>query len=130
MIPDAQSIVRKRYRMRKTIRVASVALWTLAVLNFFEYLAVVLITDSMSVVTYSGSFVFACATTGGVLLLAQRWLVRWLVPWPRPGCPACGYSLDGVPKGELTTRCPECGIDLGPEGAEPFQGADGTTNRD
>lgn len=42
------------------------------------------------------------------LVLCERWLLNWLVPTPRPGCPSCGYSLHNL----KSPVCPECGTDL------------------
>jgi hypothetical protein len=42
----------------------------------------------------------------GVLLLADRLLLRWIVPIATPNaCSACGYDLAGVKE----AKCPECG---------------------
>jgi hypothetical protein len=44
------------------------------------------------------------------LVIADRRLVHWLIPVPRQECPQCGYALRQL----TTTRCPECGVELGP----------------
>lgn len=50
----------------------------------------------------------------GVIALSlwyfENRLVRWTVPMPKPECPQCGYLLRHL----TTTRCPECGCELGP----------------
>ena len=54
-----------------------------------------------------GNVVFALAAHGVVaalLLLADRYLLAWMVPDSARGCPKCGYP---TPCG--VSACPECG---------------------
>lgn len=107
---DAWSIARKRYRMRKTLRVAVVVLMTTGV----AIAAAPLIQSVRSIMR--GDYI-ASAITGlvpfmvgaGSLLLADRFLLRWLVPMPTKACPACGYAIGPV----TPARCSECGLELG-----------------
>lgn len=49
-----------------------------------------------------------------VLLVAERPLVRWLIPANRRACPACGHPAERL----VTPQCSECGLPL------PLQWAD------
>ncbi len=51
-----------------------------------------------------GQYIFAAL----LLLAIQQYLVRWLVPMPRPECPQCGYDIANLTE----SRCPECGLQL------------------
>lgn len=48
----------------------------------------------------------------GLLVLFCARIVRFVAPFPKPGCPVCGYETD------LTTpgACPECGVEFGSSG--------------
>ena len=50
----------------------------------------------------------AFAATAGWLMVLDFLLLGWLVPWPRRGCPGCGYDLASL----KSDRCPECGLEL------------------
>jgi hypothetical protein len=50
----------------------------------------------------------AFAATACWLMVLDFLLLGWLVPWPRRGCPGCGYDLASLE----SDRCPECGLAL------------------
>jgi hypothetical protein len=52
---------------------------------------------------------------GVALLVANRRIIRWLVPMPRRECPDCGYDIENL----KSERCPECGCPIAAEGSEP-----------
>lgn len=48
------------------------------------------------------------------MVVCERWIVRWVVPTPRPGCPTCGYDISRL----KSPVCPECGGDIRSGGGE------------
>ncbi|MBX3358565.1 MAG: hypothetical protein KF745_09055 [Phycisphaeraceae bacterium] len=118
MILDTGSIVRKRYRMRRNIRFAALALFMVFLIGTSAPLMDLLITgrvfDGMrlleilrQVASVPGNFLVGAA----FLCVMQRRLVVWLLPLPENLCPQCGYHLREL----TTTRCPECGLELAAE---------------
>jgi hypothetical protein len=49
------------------------------------------------------------AVIAALMLLAERFVVRWLAPEPHRGCARCGY-----PTPANAGTCPECGLGAGP----------------
>lgn len=52
------------------------------------------------------AWTIACAVPALWMLTLDLFLLKWLVPPPRPGCPGCGYDLSAL----KSDRCPECGL--------------------
>src|SRR5262245_64937859 len=52
---------------------------------------------------------------GIVLLVADRRIIRWLVPMPRRECPDCGYDIENL----KSDRCPECGCPIAADASQP-----------
>lgn len=124
MMFDIWSIARKRYRMRKALRTAAVGLMTGAIV----FLGLVLtqfvvpgLAGGGGLISVALSILLPFLAGAGFLWVAERFWMRWLVPMPASGCPACGYALGNV----IPARCSECGVDLGgrPHGASSGPGA-------
>lgn len=63
--------------------------------------------DLMHGLISTGSFLIP----GVVLYFLSRLVSRLVVPFPKPACPRCGYSIFRLRE----ARCPECGLPLPPE---------------
>ena len=123
MVPDSASIARKRYRMRRTLRMAALVLFVVFLVGsataFVSTVANLLFWPGRSVsfgdmlrpMSYFSGFLVGTA----FLLVAEKRLIAWLLPFPDTGCPRCAYRLDASPG----PRCPECGLPLSPDFAEP-----------
>jgi hypothetical protein len=113
MIPDAASIARKRYRMRKTLRFMALVLFMIFFLcECAELIAWLYRGAAIDNLALQEFVLYSPFLAGAAfLVIAQGRLIVWLVPIPkRSVCPACGYHLQGLRE----PRCPECGLDLPP----------------
>jgi hypothetical protein len=114
MIPDLASVMRKRYRMERTIRFSSLVLlviwfvWILA--EVFDGLAGVIggevniLSRMIRDLLLSAPYLIAAAVLAG---MSGR-LARWILPIPRTGCPRCGHRIVALTE----PRCPECGLSI------------------
>src|SRR5258705_7368260 len=110
MIPDAASIVRKRYRMSRTLGFAALVLFMIFLVSAVGALAITVyeamfwqgrLFDPPSLlrpIVYLSGFLAGAAFLAG----CRRRLVAWLLPFPDTGCPRCAYRLDASPG----PRCP------------------------
>lgn len=112
MIPDLASVMRKRYRMERTLKFIAVLLVVVWMI-FFAFNVVEIIRLAL---TGFGRAYFAVGILGSTpmligavfLGLLYRRLTNWILPIPRSGCPRCGYRLIALTE----PRCPECGLTL------------------
>jgi hypothetical protein len=118
---DALRIIRRRHLASIIIRVVALIMIVYAAVNILWGLGTGFGLSGFSVVgafrhamtvfwnDMWNPFWFGTATLlpGIALVVAERRLIRWLIPVPRRECPQCGYGLR-----QLTTRrCPECGYE-------------------
>lgn len=118
MVFDTFSIARKRYRMGRTLRFGALVLAMIAfVTEAYEVWSALRSPSFMAaLLDMRGKEMAAAFATGALALtIAQRWLVKWLVPMPRPGCHVCGYDTTGVRDGV----CPECTAPTSPVSTTP-----------
>lgn len=115
--PNAATVLRARARLRFVIRLIAVILGLAYLTTTIPILLDYLMyshsrlrwdrdTSVVSILFLSLKFGMFIAA---ILLLAiDRWLLRWIVPMPIPGCPFCGYA--SLPtQGD---KCIECGNTL------------------
>ena len=117
MIPDLASVMRKRYRMERTIRFSALVLLVIwfvsALIEVFDAIAGVLggevniVARLLRDLLMAAPFLVAGALLGGMSVR----LARWILPIPRGGCPRCGYRIVALTE----PRCPECGLPIPPE---------------
>jgi hypothetical protein len=112
MIPDLASVMRKRYRMERNLRLGAVVLFVVWMM-YVVFGVVSLIVElrggylgkrSFGVALESAPFLFGAVLLG---VLSGR-IARWILPIPKSGCPRCGYRLVALAE----PRCPECGLEL------------------
>ncbi len=108
-LPDPSWVARKRYRMRRTLLFCALVLFMIfligSLFNFFGSLEYGPDVEDLFFETLQlGSFALGAL----LLVAANRVLVRWMVPYPRPGCPFCRHA--GLP--ETGSCCTECGREL------------------
>lgn len=114
MIPDLASVMRKRYRMERTIRFSALVLlviWFVAsLIEVFDAIAGVfggevnILGRLLRDLLLEAPFFVAGALLAGM----SGTLARWVLPIPRTGCPRCGYRIVALTE----PRCPECGLSL------------------
>jgi hypothetical protein len=113
MIPDLASVMRKRYRMERNLRLVAALLLIASSLLLVRSVTLtftamrhggwwldVLIGELLSLLPF-----LVC---GMSLAFGARLITRWILPIPRAGCPRCGYRLVAL----VEPRCPECGLGL------------------
>ncbi|HMN39805.1 MAG TPA: hypothetical protein PKE29_03100 [Phycisphaerales bacterium] len=115
MNPDLPSIARRRHLVTILLRVGVLAWAIWVVVSSLNYVLEHLdgfMMGGLAAWIYSLLIPVASKLAiGGIVLLAERPLVRWLVPVSTGGenvCPKCGYSLKNL----KSPVCPECGMDL------------------
>jgi hypothetical protein len=120
MIPGTPTVQRSRYGFRVALRLTAALSLVYAAMQTFNtargyvnYVGPVwdLVTNWLF---YQGIPWAIMVAFPLMLLFFERRLVRWLVPMPWRGCPACDYD---APRG--AQRCPECGCELPPPGPIP-----------
>lgn len=110
-IPDGASVVRKRYRMRKTLRVGVLVLGMIYLIGtLLEVMGGLRFGRSLDNVLWQTLSMSGFLLGAGVLAFFETPLVRWLVPAPKAGCPWCGHA--SLP--ERGAVCSECGRELPP----------------
>jgi hypothetical protein len=126
MIPDLASVMRRRYWLESVIRLAAAALFAIWLSLFVGQIVAVASGNGpprmstgqfLNVAYLLGSLARTTPLLIGALFLAalnQR-LARWIVPFPKSGCPRCGYRLIALRE----PRCPECGMPIPRELLEP-----------
>jgi hypothetical protein len=119
MAPRTSTVLRMRWALRVTLRLAAVGMVVYAIYLGYTGMRSYLTQRS----PFSGGgwqpnppwhFVHDATrrvVAAGLLLAVDLWLLPWLVPAGRWACPRCGYALEDVSK----PKCPECGQRLSDE---------------
>lgn len=117
MSPNAHTVARARWAVRVALRLAALAALLMAVWALYGEIGAFrrhLATQSGGgPARWSDSLYFIVTTwrwliIAALLLAADLFALRLLVPLPRGGCPGCGYEVDESKQ----ERCPECGLEL------------------
>lgn len=116
MIPTVAEIMRKRHTVQSWSRAVAMllilagAVFAVHMIGQQVWGRVILagqtpyLYDLMHGLIGTGSFLIP----GVVLYFLSRFVSRLVVPFPKPACPRCGYSIFRLRE----ARCPECGLPL------------------
>ncbi|MGI9012818.1 MAG: hypothetical protein ACR2GY_01045 [Phycisphaerales bacterium] len=108
-LPGVRAVIVTRLIAAAAIRLVGVFLLIFSTVPLFSWMLEGFRDSDLANLTYyapralTGGY---CLILGLLMLCMTRFLVRKLIPLPKPECPDCGYRLDGLSAG----RCPECGI--------------------
>lgn len=119
MVPDVGSIVRKRYRMSRSLRAAALVLFMIFLVGMISVTATTAYDSASwagwsftpSMLARPAAMFSGFAAGAAFLVVFRRPLTAWMLPFPENRCPRCRYSL-AKSRGP---GCPECGLAL-PEG--------------
>lgn len=110
--PSIRTVTRTRYWIRVAWRLGAVLilLWGLWVTkDYINHILNGLFEPDMMPLRQIRYFVLSALPYGiiaALMLILERFVVRWLAPLPSRGCANCGYPAPA--KGG---RCPECGFE-------------------
>jgi hypothetical protein len=112
--PSIKTVTRARYWIRFIWRLGAVLmlLWTLWITKYYvTNIFNGLFEPDMMPMRQARYFVLEALPyliIAALMLLLERFVVRWLAPLPVRGCANCGY-----PDPAKGGKCPECGFDGG-----------------
>lgn len=122
MSPGADTVARTRWAVRVALRLALLVVLLLSAWALYREIGAWR-TNTQRIQQLRGAgrgtgggpsvFLFISTTwswlmIAALLLAADLFALRLLVPAPRGGCPGCGYDVDPSKQ----ERCPECGLAL------------------
>ena len=121
MSPTAHTVARTRWAVRVALRLALLAVLLMLAWTIYDEVAAHRKNQRAFAVMVTGAtppggpsvFRFLNGTwqwlmIAALLLAADLFALRLLVPMPRRGCPGCGYDVDETKQ----QRCPECGLEV------------------
>lgn len=110
MGPTIPEVMRRRYWAGVVLRAAGAILVLWSVFSVWAFAFVALIPFGRVGNLIGGPELWSRLlplAIGTFLIVLERRIAAWLLPFPKPGCPGCGYPVTST-----MPRCPECGLAL------------------
>ena len=107
MRPTVAQVANARYWLGAAIRLIAVGLAVFWIARYAgDIFWALAYTRNASYLTQQPFFLgLGLLVAASLLMLLRSFLVGWLLPLPKGGCPKCGY-----PTTVEAGRCPECGL--------------------